>query len=176
MNNSSNLTPRYCYDSIEGITVITPPRVNMFRLKMALIFLKQNDYTAYRKFKRLVRTLFIITETGYQSAVFAKERIVMMEGSIFEDETFDFRYISSLLIHELHHIAQYLSGHPSGGDSAETHAYVKQRKYLKKINYLHAINWLDLCYQSNWWHEFYDDPNGANRFQTFLNQNIKWIK
>ena len=119
------------------------------KLVKAILFLKKTDQHAYNKIIKYLTAIFVVSDTGSYNETDTLRGIWMTEGGIIVDGSY--QYLSSLLLHEAHHIAQHRAGRPYTGAKAEKSAYKLQRRFLKRINYLEAVEWLDNMYGQKWW-------------------------
>lgn len=165
---------QFCYSTINTIKIITPPVVNLFRLTLALQTLRYKSYKDYVKVLENIKTIFIISEKGYNNAIYAKHKLWILEGSFLEDSTYDSGYLASHLLHEAHHVTQNNKNPLPTEGNLELGAYRVQLRFLKQIGDEHAAVWLKKQYQNKWWESFYNDDKLLKKFDDHLRLYLNW--
>lgn len=135
---------------VDKITIISPSKIYIKNLGESLKALKNWDKDSFTRVNKCLKFIFISPNNKKYNHTLVDDKAWISGYDIFEGD-YDMPYIASLLIHESHHVAQYLSGHEYFGEKAETAAYKEQRKFLKKIKYDYAVQWLDKQYSNKWW-------------------------
>jgi hypothetical protein len=153
---------------ISNILIISSSMKYFKKIEDSLKFLKKENDKSFYKVNRYLKIIFITDKVKFFNELFTKDRIWMTGYNIFNEKTYDFKYIASLFLHESHHITQYLSGHKNTGTKAEKMAYLIQRRFLKKIKYNDAVKWLDDQYKDKWWKLMNKDEKNKNYFRKLL--------
>jgi hypothetical protein len=171
---------KFYFKKFKNILIIVPAPSYIKKLKDALVFLEKKDQKSFLKVKKTTKTIFIISEKGYYNETFVKEKMWLAQGSFIKDKSYPYQYLASLLLHEAHHIAQYLTGHKYAGSRAEYRAYFVQRKFLNKINYSNAVQWLDEQFNKKWWQTLDKNKKNINYSRKILrlykNESLQIIK
>lgn len=165
---------QFCYSTINTIKIITPPVVNLFRLKLALQTLRYKSHKDYVKVLENIKTIFIISEKGYNNAIYAKHKLWLLEGSLLEDSTYDSSYLSSLLLHEAHRVSLYKRNKDTTEAALELGAYSVQQRFFKQISDEQVAVWLKKQFQNKWWESFYNDDEILTKFDDHLRLFLNW--
>lgn len=146
---------------INNIQIVSASKTYIKNLEKSLKGLKYWDANNFDKVIKNFDTILIHPKNKNYNHTIASKKLWISGYEAFENNDYDIPYITSLLIHEAHHVAQYFSGHKNYGEKAETSAYKKQRKFLKKIKYDYAVEWLDKQYENKWWEQM--DADNKNK-------------
>lgn len=165
---------QFCISPIHTITIYSPSVTNLFRIRLALDTLRYKSYKDYLKVIRSIRSIFVISVDGYANAIYPEHRLWVIEGSLLEDSTYDSYYLASLLLHEAHHVTQYLKRTPLTNQGLETGAYRVQLRFLKHIGDTQSLEWLKKQYQQKWWEAFYTNDKVLKKFEKHLRLYLKW--
>jgi hypothetical protein len=154
---------KYC-----GITILSSKKRHADALRRTLRYLRRIEPPTFRRVARHLKTIIIVPRRGYSNETFVRQKLWITESSILNDLTSVPRYLSSLLLHEAHHIAQFRASKPYRGAAAEREAYRVQRTFLKRIGEENAVQWLDAQYRSQWWRTMDRNPTAHSKFARHL--------
>jgi len=132
----------------------------------ALNLVKKKDKRSFRKILKCLKVIFVPSVRGHLNGTYEKYRVWITEGGILERNTTPF--IASLIIHEAHHVSQYLSGHRYKLPHSEISSLREQMKFLKMINDDFSLNWLEKELQRKWWKDVVGNTKSTTKLDSYL--------
>lgn len=162
---------------INDINVVSSSKIYIKNIERTLKMLKELDGYNFIKVNKYLKIILIHPKIKNCNFLSTKNKAWLTGYENFLNNDYDAPYMASLLIHEVYHIVQYLSGHKNYGEKAERAVYLQQKKFLKKIKYDYAVDWLDNQYKNKWWKSMDKDKKSSKKLHHLLDdyQNGKLI-
>lgn len=134
---------------IKGVPVVAKERRDVERIRAAFSILQKRDHSAFRRVKNHLKMIYIASGRVYANGVYERDGVWFAAAPFLR--TCPPLYLASLLVHEMHHIAEYRAGQCYRRDRSERSAYLAQRRFLITSGGQQYIRWLDEQYERRWW-------------------------
>ena len=160
------MNKKYFARHYQGMLIVAINKKLLDLIIDALGLIKREDKCSFRKILRCLKIVFVPVTKGYLNGVYEKNRIWIVEGSTIQNNQVSF--IASSLIHESHHISQYLAGHKYKLPNSEISALKEQKKFLKKIDDQFSLNWLEKELKRKWWKDVVRNKKRTTKLDNYL--------
>ncbi len=108
-----------------GPMIIAPKRQYINKLSKALCFLQAKDLKGFRRITQNLKIIFIAPLKSTYNVLRVKDSAWLVCSQFFEEEnSLFYKYLASLLSHEVQHVLQYKQGRKYTGYKAEKEVYL----------------------------------------------------
>ena len=165
---------KYLKKRYKSILIIAANKKQHDVILDALNLIRKKDKHSFKKVLRCLKIIFVPTTNGHLSAAYEKERMWIVEGGMLKDNQVSF--IASSIIHETHHVSQYLSGHKYRLPNSEISALNEQKKFLKKIRDNLSLDWLEKELKRKWWKSVVGNKKSTKKLDNYLKEAEKLVE